>query len=349
MKPFIICAVILLLSVPELFAQTKADRYPIIRNEKLGFIDGDGREIIPPQFGNAADSASFREGIANVSSGTGWGYINESGKFVVEPTYWWAYPFSEGFGCVKLPAEGTGYGFIDKTGRLLIKGLETDSHFQEGKAAVRIGEKWGYLGPDMKMAIPPQFELAGPFSEGLAAIRLEKKSGYIDNQGHLVVLARYEMAMPFSNGLGRVKILLERGTTIGKGEPRSSSVYLWGYVNRSGIEVISPKFLNATSFAEGLAFAIPDHGSKSFGIIDKTGNFVYEPAFDQATPFTESLAAVRKGARWGYVNHEGDWVIPPTFAQAEPFWHGLARVAFSEGRWGYIDKNGSVVWQNKNE
>ena len=90
-------------------------------------------------------------------------------------------------------------------------------------------------------------------------------------------------------------------------------------------------------------------GTKLFGIIDKSGKYVHEPAFDEATPFSESLAAVRAGEKWGYVDLDGRWAIPPNLAHAEPFWHGLARVAFEPGRGGYIDKGGSVVWQNKSK
>ncbi len=343
----------LLMCESALLAQTESPRYPFIKNDKLGFIDGKGREVIPAQFGNAGDAARFREGVANVGGSGGWGYIDESGKFIVEPKFWWAYSFSEGFACVLLPEEGAGYGFIDRTGRLLIKGLRTDSVFRDGLAPVSLGRKWGYLGRDMKVAIPPQFDLAQPFSEGMAGIEVAKKWGYIDKEGRIVIPPKYDIAMSFSDGLGRVKTFLERrpypAGEVGMEGQTAYDVYLWGFIDQRGVEIIPPKFLNVTSFSEGHAFAMANNSTNLFGIIDGSGKFLGQPAFNEATGFSESLAAVRVGEKWGYVDHAGSWVIPPSLTHAEPFWHGLARVAFGTGRWGYVDKNGSVVWQDKSE
>lgn len=332
--------------------QTDSDLYPFIKNDRLGFIDRQGREVIPPQFGTAADATRFREGAANVGAAGGWGYIDASGKFIVEPKFWWTYPFSEGFACVLLPGEGAGYGFIDRTGSLLIKGLKIPSSFHDGLAPVAVGGKWGYLGTVMKMAIPAQFDFAHPFSEGMAQVEIGGKWGYIDKAGRMVVQPKYNIVMPFTDGLGRVKIFYERRPlqdAIGVEGQTTYDVYVWGFVDKYGAEIISPKFLEVTDFSEGHAFAMANDGTNLFGIIDKSGSSIHEPAFNEATAFSESLAAVRVGEKWGYVDHTGRWVIPLSLAHAEPFWHGLARVAFDGGRWGYVDKEGSVVWQNKSE
>ena len=43
--------------------------------------------------------------------------------------------------------------------------------FKEGRAAVRVGGKWGYIGPDGKVVIEPKYLDAHPFSEGYAAVK----------------------------------------------------------------------------------------------------------------------------------------------------------------------------------
>src|SRR5207244_3197898 len=164
-----------------------------------------GREVIPAQFSTAADATVFREGIANVGATGGWTYIDGSGKFIVESQFWWAYPFSEGYACVLLPGEGAGYGFIDKTGRLLIKGLRAPSPFHDGLAPISVGSKWGYLGTDMQMAIPAQFDFAASFSEGMGPVQVGGKWGYIDKSGKIAVQPKYDITMLFRNGLGMVK------------------------------------------------------------------------------------------------------------------------------------------------
>ena len=67
--------------------QTNGDRYPIVKNGKVGFIDQGGNEVIAPQFFPIADMQHFREGLAPVVSPDGAGYIDESGRFVIGPTH----------------------------------------------------------------------------------------------------------------------------------------------------------------------------------------------------------------------------------------------------------------------
>lgn len=55
--------------------------------------------------------------------------------------------------------------------------------YSEGMGGVKYNEKYGYLGPDGKVAIDPQYRSASPFRDGYAAV--EKDDGYamIDTTG----------------------------------------------------------------------------------------------------------------------------------------------------------------------
>src|SRR5207302_714636 len=73
-------------------AQSPDDRYPFVRDDKVGFIDYQGREVIPPRFSNAGDWSHFDNGLAPVfEAGKGSGYIDPSGKFVIGPTQVWGW------------------------------------------------------------------------------------------------------------------------------------------------------------------------------------------------------------------------------------------------------------------
>ena len=65
---------------------------------KYGFIDKSGKVVIEPQFD---DAGGFSEGLARVEKDGKWGFIDKSGKVVIEPQFDEVGDFSEGFGKVK--------------------------------------------------------------------------------------------------------------------------------------------------------------------------------------------------------------------------------------------------------
>ena len=148
-----------------------------------------------------------------------WGYIGKDGAFVLEPQYESAGDFSEGRACV---AVGDKHGYIDKTGRWVLelpKGTvaRTDwSAFSAGLAAVWQGEKAGYIDRHGTMVIAPQFFDARPFAEGLAAVCKASGGlwGYIDKKGTMVIAPQFGQAEPFHRGVARVYLDRDR-TTLG--------------------------------------------------------------------------------------------------------------------------------------
>ena len=68
------------------------------RDEKWGFIDITGKEVIPCIYDDAMPW--FSDGVANVSKDGKWGYIDTSGNTVVPFIYDYSQSFSEGLACV---------------------------------------------------------------------------------------------------------------------------------------------------------------------------------------------------------------------------------------------------------
>jgi hypothetical protein len=83
---------------------------------------------------------------------------------------------------------GEKYGFIDRTGKTLINPqFDLTEGFSEGLAAVEIGKKWGYIDITGKMVIEPQdWFSAKPFHNGLAQVVTHGRWGYIDKTGKYV-------------------------------------------------------------------------------------------------------------------------------------------------------------------
>ena len=96
--------------------------------------------------------------------------------------------------------------------------------FSEGLAAVRIGDKWGFIDKQGTIVIKnPQFSRAYSFREGLAPVRIGDdkagKWGFIDKQGTIVINPQFSSALSFQEGLAIVRI----------GDDKTGK---WGFINR---------------------------------------------------------------------------------------------------------------------
>ncbi len=292
------------------------------------------------------------------------GYINRTGKIVIEPRWGGANNFSEGLAVVATYEGGYKQGYIDTTGKVLVEPqFAMAREFSEGLAAVGFGEfglhnsgehKTGFIDKTGKIVIEPKYRDARSFSEGLAVVSENGKYGYIDKTGKLAIPLKFDSALDFSEGLANVRIKKK-----------------WGYIDHSGKFVISPKYSFADSFAEGLAEVktggtvitgndwseFEDNNSaERWWYVDRKGKVVIRlpNKTQEAGNFSEGLASV--GVRGdkdytynGYIDKTGHFVIKPQFSSSEPFQEGLARIVlnpnfgFAEEGFGFIDRNGKIV------
>lgn len=337
-------------AVPELSGD---NLFPVMDRGKGGYIDRDGKIIIPLCF---EEVGAFSEGLARFERDGRWGYIDTKGDVVIEPKFPWAEEFREGLARVQVSGSQLGYdgrwGFIDKTGAVVVPadyadtlgetsniGSDDDeSAFHEGLALVVKNYKYGFVDKNGEPIVPPQFEYAGPFSEGLAPAAIKAGEitfwGYIDRTGKWVIPPKLEAAYPFSNHLAGVE------------QDKSC-----GYISSSGELVVqlpgktTAAFCSGTvsEFSEGLAVW---RQGKLSGYIDTSGRAVIPAKFEVALPFSEGLAGVRVDGKWGFIDATGRMVIQPMdLLGAEEFHNGLSFVRTKEMRYGYIDRAGRFVWK----
>jgi len=297
----------------------------IHKGGRAGFIDRSGKIVIESQFD---DAAPFSDGLAVISLANRAGYIDERGRIVVNPQFESGAPFSEGLAAVR---QAGLWGFIDKSGKMVINPQfhnpgNLPITFAESRAVVarNAGGPVGFIDKTGRMAIPAQYAAGLPFSEGFALVATGSAWGYIDDRGKVVIRPQFSEASSFAGDLAAVRL----------GDR-------WGYVDKAGKYVINPQFDAARVFSGDLALV--GVGGR-YGYIDRKGRYVINPQFDLAGDFSDGLAPVKLGAKWGYIDKEGNWVIEPQFNMAWPFSEGLARAStVRDGLYGYIDKNGDWV------
>jgi len=343
---------------------------PLFRFEKnghAGFINSEGRVIIPPKFdvGWFAEE-DFVEGLSPARSGENWGFIDTKGNWVIEAKYWRVEPFSEGLAAVTGQLKGYDFpaGYIDRSGKSIIefpKGVAEAGPFSEGIAAVRLNGytsvgKLGYVDRSGTVIVPYQFAIGGPFHDGLAAVVFDGRC-YIEDR----------------NGAGRSTPPSTPAATSCGGVPAFITERCGeGFIDRTGKIVF--RFQGTRDFSEHLA-AVQEEGK--WGFIDPHGAFRILPQFDAVGSFSGGLAAAKADGKWGYIDLVGNWVVRPQFGEADDFSdgfaltdigyidrtgvrigsvkggtafvQGLAHITLDTGEYGYMDHAGKIVFQYHSE
>lgn len=125
-------------------------------------------------------------------------------------------------------------------------------------------------------------------SEGRVRVSNRDKMGFLDLQGNEITPFLYDTVWIFSEGMAEVAIYEETG---GKPVPR------YGFIDRDGNEVVSPKYIESRDFHDGVAAVQTADG---WGYIDKTGKEMLVPQYAWAGDFTDGKAFVteQNGKTW---------------------------------------------------
>jgi hypothetical protein len=233
----------------------------------LAFVVSDGgyptcidkSDAIKFQLKQAKYAFCFTEELAMfVTSGDKFGFVDKSGKVVVNPQFESARPFSEGLAAVRQKKK---WGFIDKSGKIVINPqFDVVLDFHAGKAVFFNGKQCGFIDTKGSYVINPQFDAAMSFSEGMAAIYSGKQFGFITEDGKIEINPQFEYASSFKNGLAVIK----------QGDK-------YGFINKKGKIEINPQFDDVSMFFDDVAYV---ETADKWGIINKQGKYLVNPQFD---------------------------------------------------------------------
>jgi len=276
-------------------------------------------------------------------------------------------------------------GFIDKTGKIVIEPKYNQiSYFSEGLAAVSVDSdpytaKFGYIDRTGKQIIEPKFMSKAAFNDGLAVVSelvgKEIKQGYIDKTGKYVIEPKYTLATSFGDGHAIVenakkqKVIIDKSGKEGKiieteSAGNTSYYYQDSFHNQFYGSYAIEKYALLPSFSEGLTM-LSHYLSKAkpigFAKTDGELEIKLDPTLvGQIRPFSEGFAPIGWEMKdkdklaailgteategiydWTYVDRKGEAKVKldDTFQDARPFSEGLAAVKTrpSKGNWGFIN------------
>ena len=276
---------------------------------RWGFADKTGKIVISPKYeGDYYLPPHFSNGLAIIGGtflGTTvatfgvhnkFGYINKAGAFVIPQKFDEAYDFYEDLASVKI---GEKYGFIDRTGKIVIDAVyDSPSYFKDGLAIVELNGLSFVIDKKNKRVLTKGFKGLSTFNEGLARFEENDKIGFIDINGNVVIKPvldfgsqQSQRLMYFSEGL----CVFEDGSSAPR-DKYGNFRGKFGYVNKTGKEIIPARYDYAGPFKNGLAIVSQ---SGNYGYINKSGKFVIQPIFANAGYFVDGIARVSGGTTFG--------------------------------------------------
>lgn len=313
-----------------------------------GFIDEQGKEVIPQMYDDMRDFDS--EGIALANFKGRWGYIDKNNKSVIPFQYLDAHPFSNGLA--------------------LVQGFD---------------KKYTYINKKGEKQFDCPGEVCQSFNQGIAIFTKGASKGTLDTSGKVVIEAKYDDVITLNNQLFIAKygdlcgIINEKDEWLLK--PQFDKIYagknkfirakkgnLYTFVEVGNFKISSDYYDYATDYVNGIAavkkaekymlidenrrqkYSSKDHikpGGEGLWIEEEGGKFRFinadgKPLSDQwyeaLYQFEEGLAGYQKGEYWGYLNDSGVEVIP---AELPIIWsckEGKIRF-ISQGGYGFLSKD----------
>ena len=326
------------------------------RNDKWGFIDKTGREVIPCKY-DGADA--FSNGLAAVCLNGKWGFVDKTGREVIPCKFDYVGNFSEGLPTVILNDK---WGRIDRNGRM----YDYECHnFSEGLAVVCLNGNWGVIDGTGREVIPFKYDWIAPLEGDMANAKLNGKWGFIDKEGNWydeepqtlpesrVRISKSQLKNIVTESVKRA-LKARISESIESEDLKSRYDYVdyfyegialverndkWGVVDKTGREICPCKYDKIDDFCEGLAAV---ELNEKYGFIDKTGREVVPCKYDYANDFEDGLAQVCLNRKWGVIDETGREICPCKYDSVGKFEVGFAQVRLN-GKWGYIDETGREV------
>ena len=195
------------------------------------------------------------------------GYLDLNGKYFCDPVYENCNIFNEGLGCVKI--NGT-YQVINKNKKIVFESTHSIGSFSCGLATIADGiDKWGYINRKGMITIPTNFHYCELFYNDLAVVQ-NSTSGYavIDKEGTILV--------PFDADFKWIGLF---NKTLAPACKMINNSERYGYINKNGEFVITPKYARAYAFYDGYAL-VEDEGNGIYGYIDEGGKYMWKGEYE---------------------------------------------------------------------
>ena len=304
--------------------------------ELYGYINNQGKEVIPCQFYHAG---KFENGIARVNFHGIYQYIDTTGKIVrLTPpagVYQSIGEFSE---YVAVVQDSQNYwGYIDTLGNEIIRcNFENAKKMKNGLAPVKVNGKWGFIDKAGNLAISPIYDDADEFDGTLAKVARQHRFGYINFKGEEIVPCVFNSALAFSEETGIVSNYHE--TIFLRTMPQPSNDDTCFFFDNNGhlIRKIKVPIYFIDTYGDSLSYLdtgvqaiFVDHKGNTSIVISDSLRGTRKNYFERIG-FHDSRLKIMCNLHEGFVDKTGKIVIPCQWDYAEDFHNGFAIVGMDD-------------------
>ena len=147
-----------------------------LQGGKWGYIDRSGKYVIEPTF---EEPEAFDSGAAIVKLNGLYGLIDESGRYLARPQYESIYRYNK-TGLYEFKTNGL-YGIMDRSGSVLIEArYENISSFGHGYAPACQDGLWGLIDLNGAWVIPPAYQSIPDWNSACAIVSMDPEGWYWD-------------------------------------------------------------------------------------------------------------------------------------------------------------------------
>jgi hypothetical protein len=270
---------------------------PVTGNDTYMYVNNRGETMIPEV--NVLETSAFYGNYAVVGKEKK-GFIDKNGKLIIPMQYDEATIISEGLAFVKETRGSTTVIAIDTKGKEVFRLQDTSNarRFSEGLAAFKDNKTslWGFVDKTGKVVIEPQFEDVGDFSCGLAVVGLKRYFGTIENYGFIDVKGKMVIDPEFitaDRSIANIRFTADGYCIVTIGDKgRSQQI---GFINTKGEFTFPPlaNCLNIVADKDGFIVYSGDFYDRKAIYMDTKGEILLD-GYTHLFPFNGGRCTIAK-------------------------------------------------------
>lgn len=334
---------------------TNYNEYSIIN---WGLVDNNGNEILPLEYRAIADKVI--NGLVEIRSNKRIGYVDITGRILLEPTYKSISEFVDG------------YAIVSKT-----------SYYYDENGRDRERSVYGVINSQFKEIIPCVFDSIeyeveiGRFKTDVGYKTIDGRYVAVVDGKELFVDKKYKYCKPFGDTCSIAVCVADGHVKYGLIDKQSNDILppifsrldlienelykfkindLYGLVTSKGNIILQNRYNGIGKFEDNLACVQVNVLSKKlYGYVDSSGNEILPPSYEFIGKRHHKYAVVMKNNLWGLFGIENHQLkIFPNVSFLGPCMENLCKINVggiydinskkpTGGLWGYISVDGEIV------